>query len=379
MNKNRVKENIIVVIVGILVLLILTNIETMQGMLAFIAGVFVPVTYGFIIAYILRGPFNFIRDKALLYKGDGSRLDNAKPVFALLLSYTMFVGIVSMLLMIVVPQLWESINTLVPEIQKQYFILEQYIEEVWVELNVTMPDIWVQIEEGWQQVLGFVTGWLSSLIPGFMNWLLGVTSSVINMVIALVFSVYFLLSKEMLSRQTKQIVYALFKEPTAAYLVHVKRAFDKAFSSFITGQLLESFIVGVLCFIGMMIFNFPYIMLVSVIIGTSNVVPMVGPLIGTIPAAFIILVADITNPMQALWFVLFIVVLQQLESNLIYPRVVGGSLGLPGFWVMFAITIGGNLLGLPGIILGVPSAAAMYKLIREATYKKLDEKELKIE
>ncbi|OOB76866.1 MAG: hypothetical protein BEN19_03615 [Epulopiscium sp. Nuni2H_MBin003] len=199
------------------------------------------------------------------------------------------------------------------------------------------------------------------------------------MVIALVFSVYFLLSKEMLSRQIKQVVYAVFKKNHADYIVHVKRVFDKAFSGFIAGQLLESFIVGILCFIGMTIFKFPYVMLVSVIIGITNIVPMVGPFIGTIPASFIILMADITDPMQVVWFIVFIIVLQQLESNLIYPRVVGSSLGLPGFWVMFAITIGGNLIGLPGIILGVPGAAAMYRLISEATYHRLRQKEIEID
>ncbi|OON98278.1 MAG: hypothetical protein ATN36_01020 [Epulopiscium sp. Nele67-Bin005] len=320
-----------------------------------------------------------MRDKALRYKGDGTRLDNVKPGLALLLSYTMFVGVVTILLMIVVPQIWESINTLVPEIQKQYYVAEQYVEVLWKELNMAEPEIWEQIEDVWQQVLLFITGWLSNIVPTLMGWFFGFTSSVVNMVIALVFSVYFLLSKEMLSRQTKQVVYAIFKEDVADYLVHVKRVFDKAFSGFITGQLLESFIVGVLCFIGMMILGFPYVMLVSVIIGATNIMPMVGPFIGTVPASFIILMADISNPMQVVWFVLFIVVLQQLESNLIYPRVVGSSLGLPGFWVIFAITIGGNLLGLPGIILGVPSAAAIYKLTREATYKRLNEKHLKIQ
>ncbi len=144
-------------------------------------------------------------------------------------------------------------------------------------------------------------------------------------------------------------------------------------------QLLESLIVGVLCFFGMLIFKFPYVMLVSVIIGATNIIPMVGPFIGTVPASFIILMADISEPTQVLWFIVFIIILQQLESNLIYPRVVGSSLGLPGFWVIFAITIGGNFMGLPGIILGVPSAAALYKLIREATYKRLEQKDLKIE
>ncbi|OON92104.1 MAG: hypothetical protein ATN34_00630 [Epulopiscium sp. Nele67-Bin002] len=379
MNKNRVKENLIVVVVGIIVLLVLSNLATFRGAVAFVVGVFIPVTYGFIIAYILRGPFNFLRDKALRYKGDGTYFDKLKPVLALLLSYTLFIGFVVVLLMIVVPQIWESINTLVPEIQKQYIIAEEYVEQLLIELNLTVPEIWVQIEATWQQLLGIVTGWLSSLIPSLMNWIFSITSSVINMVIALVFSVYFLLGKETLGRQVKQVTYAIFREKTATYLVHVKTVVDKAFSGFIAGQLLESCIVGFLCSIGMTIFNFPYVMLVSVIIGVTNIVPMVGPWIGTIPASFIILMADITDPMKVVWFILFIIVLQQLESNLIYPRVVGSSLGLPGFWVMFAITIGGNLLGLIGIILGVPSAAAIYKLSREATYNRLKAKQLKIE
>ncbi|OOB76867.1 MAG: hypothetical protein BEN19_03620 [Epulopiscium sp. Nuni2H_MBin003] len=164
-NKQRIKENIIVVVVGILVLLILINIETLRGVMAFIAGVFVPVTIGFIIAYILRGPFNFVRNILLGYKGNGTILDNIKPILALTISYTMFIGIGTILLMIVVPQLWSSINVLVPEIQKQYYMVEHYIEQIWMELNISIPEIWLQLEAAWEQILGFLTSWLSSLIP----------------------------------------------------------------------------------------------------------------------------------------------------------------------------------------------------------------------
>ena len=145
------------------------------------------------------------------------------------------------------------------------------------------------------------------------------------------------------------------------------------FSGFVSGQLTEAVILGVLCFLGMSLFGMEYALLISVIIGLTNIIPIFGPIIGTVPGALILLMVE---PMKAVWFVVFIVVLQQIESNLIYPKVVGGSIGLPGIWVMFSVLIGGSLFGLPGVLLGVPTFAVIYTLIARAVKKRLHEKKI---
>jgi predicted PurR-regulated permease PerM len=184
---------------------------------------------------------------------------------------------------------------------------------------------------------------------------------VFNLVLALAFSIYILAQKETIGRQVKKLLRALLPNKAAENLLELSSLTHLSFARFVSGQMTEAVIIGLLCFIGMLIFGFPYAGVISVMVGFTALIPIFGAFIGTGIGAFLIL---LTNPIQAIWFVIFIIVLQQLEGNLIYPKVVGRSIGLPGIWVLLAVTVGGNAWSLPGMLLAVPLSSVVYTLLR---------------
>ena len=183
-----------------------------------------------------------------------------------------------------------------------------------------------------------------------------------------------IMDKERLCTALKKVVYAFFKKEKADYLVKASGVFNKTFSGFVSGQIVEAIILGVLCYIGMVIFRMEYASIISVCIGVTALVPIFGAFIGAIPGVFIMLMI---SPMKAVWFVVYIIVLQQIEGNLIYPKVVGTSIGISGFWVLVALVIGGSIGGILGILIGIPAFAAVYILFKEVVNDKLKEKNVK--
>ncbi len=198
---------------------------------------------------------------------------------------------------------------------------------------------------------------------------------VVNTVIGLIVSIYLLSSKETLCRQVKRMTYAFLPRRVADECVEVCQLISQCFSNFVSGQLMEACILGLLCFIGMRIFRFEYAFLISLLVGVSAIVPVVGAFIGTIPAVFLLFLVE---PMQAVWFIVFIVVLQHIEGNLIYPKVVGESVGLPSLWVLMGIVVGGGLGGILGMLLGVPLFTVISKLLSQVTQQRLAQKNLKL-
>lgn len=222
-----------------------------------------------------------------------------------------------------------------------------------------------------------ITSFLSKYGEDFLNTTIGITSSifslVVNLVLALAFSLYLLAQKETLTGQAKKVVRALFSEKWAHWITDVARMTNRTFSNFVTGQLTEAVILGTLCFLGMLIFRLPYAGVISVLVGFTALIPIFGAFIGVGIGAFLIL---LVSPIKALWFILFFVILQQLEGNLIYPRVVGKSVGLPGIWVLAAVTVGGNAFGLAGMLLAVPLCSVLYTLARQGVNARLARKGL---
>lgn len=213
-------------------------------------------------------------------------------------------------------------------------------------------------------IITYITG----KVPKILEATASITTGVVNVFLGFVIGIYMIVTKERLIRTLKNLIYAYSPKRTADYISHVYYHVNFCFTGFVSGQLTEAVILGLLCFFGMTIFNMQYALLISVIIGVTNIIPIIGPIIGAIPGALIMLMID---PMKAVWFVLFIIVLQQLESNLIYPRVVGNSIGLPGIWVIFAIILGGGLFNFAGVLLGVPTFAVVYSLIAENVQSRL--------
>ena len=283
------------------------------------------------------------------------------------------------------------IEMLIPQIQVTVASLSQtiplFVEDVAGKLMVMMKDhpemsAWIQdalnLESlDWngifKETLGFLSNQVSTVMGGAVSVIGNVTGAIINTVVSIAFAIYCLARKEILARQGRRLLYSLISEHHADETIRVLRLTNATFSNFISGQCLEACILGCLFAVAMAIFKMPYISLVSVIIAVTALIPVVGAFVGCILGAFFILV---NNPIQALTFVIMFLVIQQLENNLIYPRVVGTSIGLPGMWVLVAVTIGGDLMGVGGMLLMIPVTSVIYALLREFTDKRLSERNI---
>ena len=278
---------------------------------------------------------------------------------------------------------------LIPQIRLTVASLSQtipvFIEGLAAKLMVMMQDhpelrAWLQealkLESlDWNTILtetlGFLSNQMSTVMGGAVSVIGSVTGAIINMVVSIAFAIYCLSRKEILSRQGRRLLYSFLSENHADQVIRVLRLTNSTFSNFISGQCLEACILGCLFAVAMAIFKMPYISLVSVVIGVTALIPVVGAFVGCILGAFFILV---NNPIQALTFVIMFLVIQQLENNLIYPRVVGTSIGLPGMWVLVAVSVGGDLMGVGGMLLMIPVTSVIYALLREFTDKRLAER-----
>ena len=278
---------------------------------------------------------------------------------------------------------------LIPQIRLTVASLSQtipvFIEGLAAKLMVMMQDhpelrAWIQealkLESlDWNTILtetlGFLSNQMSTVMGGAVSVIGSVTGAIINMVVSIAFAIYCLSRKEILSRQGRRLLYSFLSENHADQVIRVLRLTNSTFSNFISGQCLEACILGCLFAVAMAIFKMPYISLVSVVIAVTALIPVVGAFVGCILGAFFILV---NNPIQALTFVIMFLVIQQLENNLIYPRVVGTSIGLPGMWVLVAVSVGGDLMGVGGMLLMIPVTSVIYALLREFTDKRLAER-----
>ena len=298
------------------------------------------------------------------------------PTYRSRVGMVLFFFIVGLLIAVLVPQLMESVVMLVKNIQDFASNLEVYIAELTRVLQQEYhldPALYESLTKTGEDILGLGS---ALLLSGFQR-LLGLTGQlttwVLDFFVALIVSVYLLMSKEHFFAQWRKLLYAFLKKETVEKMLYVGRLTGNTFHGFINGKLIDSLIIGILAFICLTIMDMPYVLLVSVIIGVTNIIPFFGPFIGAIPSTFIIL---IVNPVQALWFVVFILILQQIDGNIIGPKILGSSTGLPAIWVMFAILVGGGLAGFVGMIAGVPAMAVIYTLFKNYVKQRLEQKAL---
>lgn len=347
----------------ILVFLVIHYWEKLESLISVGIGAATPLIIGCGMAYvinILMGFYEKWYDK--LFKVQIAL--KIKRVVCLILAFLSLFGIVALIVNLVLPELINCIASfirLIPgALQTVVDIVgEEQILEMFPELQngLDFSNISTQVEQLIKTILGGVGGAVGSI----MNAVSSVVSVVVNIVIGLIFSLYVLLDKEGLGRRCKTLISTYFPK-SSDKIFYVVDVIDESFHSFIVGQCIEAVVLGSLCIIGMWIFQFPYAVMIGVFIGFTALIPIAGAYIGAAVGAVMILTV---SPLQAVQFLIFIVVLQQLEGNLIYPKVVGQSIGLPGIWVLTAITVGGGVLGVGGMLLAVPLFAAGYRLIRE--------------
>ena len=331
-----------------------------------LTGILMPFIYGAVIAYLLKPVCNTI--EAFLRRFIPEKMKGL--INALSVTFTILFGLLLIyaLCMMIIPQLITSVTTLYYTAQAnitKFMYWANHLE--FIEKNEQIMEL---LNSAYAALNTNLDTWIkNTLLPSMQNILSGAALGVLNVVVVLknlvigiIVAVYMLASRKRFVQQGKMVLYSVVKPRWASLITEEVKYADKMFGGFINGKTLDSAIIGVLCYIGCLIFKFPSALLVSVIIGVTNVIPFFGPFIGAIPATLLIL---IQNPIKALWFVLFVLVLQQLDGNIIGPKILGNTTGLSSFWVLFAILLFGGLWGFAGMIVGVPLFAVIYDVIKK--------------
>jgi len=367
------KKALSIVTYAILLYLGLSNFDAVMNILSKGISVFTPLIVGIAIAFILNLLMRIIEERIIpkVTKGHKNKLlYKKKRIVSLILTYLITISFFVVLVIFILPQVVESTTTLVDKLPEYGTKITDYGMNLYNELGLS-DEIVMNIFGNLKSLLSGVSTFTANTLKMILNFTVSITSGAFNVFMGLIFSIYILAKKEKFISIISRMNRAFNKKNVADYLTNLAWEVNHVFSKFVGGQITESIILGTLCFIGLLIFNIPYAPLVSVLIAITSLIPVVGAFIGTIPSVLII---SMENPTQALFFVIFIVILQQLEGNLIYPRVVGSAIGIDGFWVFLAIVVGGGLFGIIGMLIGVPMMAILYSVIRNIVNKKLEQK-----
>lgn len=323
-----------------------------------------PFIIGFILAFIFNIPMKFFEKKLAIQNKKKRRVVSA------ILSVLLILLVLLLVVMVVVPQVIENVRTLIDNLPSIFAQAEKWLNYVFEEIRLS-PDLLDKINEFQtrfaQTFISTLTAWAPNIASGVSH----ITTSVINIFMGFVMAIYMIFSKDKLIRQVKKFAHALFNDQHYQYISEVVKLTGTTFENFLAGQLTESIIIGVLCYIGCMILDIPYASIAAIVIGFTNIIPYFGPIIGAVISSALIL---FVSPMKALIFLVFSTLLQQFESNLIYPHVVGNSVGLSALWVLFAVSVGGGLFGIPGMVFGLPTFSVIYELLRRWTNYRLEVK-----
>jgi predicted PurR-regulated permease PerM len=379
-NKNNMKNIMVLIVFTVLVLAVVWNYTVLLKLVKFVLNILSPFLLGGALAFILNVPMSFIERRVF----KNSRMKDKKisqklgrPV-SMLCAILFAVGIVVLVVFVVAPELANTIVSLGGTIQ----VFIPKVQKLTQELFRDNPDIvaWIgSFQFDWNHMVQSMLNFLKNGAGSFLNSTFSVAKVIVNglmdFFIAFVFSCYILLQKEKLGVQIRKVMYALLPEHAVTWILEVEALTYKTFSSFLTGQCVEAVILGSMFFVAMSVLRFPYALLVGVLVAFTALIPIFGAFIGCAVGTFLILMV---NPMQALGFLALFLVLQQIEGNLIYPHVVGESVGLPSIWVLVAVSLGASLMGIVGMLVFIPLVSVVYSLFRGYIYKKLKEKEITV-
>ena len=373
MDRKEIKRYIFISVLAIAVCVISQNFAVLSNFVSIVFGALKSLVIGFFIAYI----FNIImnRFEKLYFPKSSSKAVSAtrRPV-CIAATFAIAIAVIVLIMYIVVPEIAKAFGVLYEEIPPAFTNVKEFVTgklKEYPEIQEQISSLefdWANIAEKASKIL---TSGLAGILSSAMGIIGGLTSALTNLVLGIIFAIYMLLRKDKLIRDGNRIRQAYFSKEFNEKSSVVLRTANTTFQSFFVGQFTEAIILGLLCFTGMKLLKLPYAAMSGTLVGVTAFIPIVGAFLGAGISAFIILTV---NPMQALIFLIFLVILQQLEGNIIYPRVVGGSVGLPSIWTLAAVTIGGGLFGVLGMILGVPLTATLYKL----SFRVLENKEEKL-
>lgn len=344
----------------------LQNLTMILHLASSLFSLLYPLLLGAVIAFILNVPMRGIEKKL------PKKMNKFRRPAAMLLTLLLFVGIAAIVLLLLVPQVNATGRIIARRLPQFWADAQQMLADVLVQYPILEEKLAAASQMDWQSFLNTVLEWAKrgglALVGNAATAATGIVSGVIQFFISFVFAIYILFQKENLARQLKMLLYAYLPEKAAKKIVEVSQLSNRVFTNFLSGQCLEACILGAMFAVGMLLFRMPFVALISVLIAVTALIPIFGAFIGCFVGAFLILVQ---NPMQAVWFVVLFLVIQQLEGNLVYPRVVGSSVGLPSIWVLLAVTVGGSTLGVMGMLVMIPLFSVIYTLLRGTTYDRL--------
>ncbi len=359
----RMRKYMWLITYTILLFLLLYRIDDAWSALKWFLNVASPIFVGIVLAFVFHLPMDFYQYKLLRsWEHHPSRtLRKMWRGVSMLLAYLTIFLLIGGLGALIVPRVVDSITALASNFSNYLTKFQVWADGMLSSLSVN-PDISEPVSNLWQQGITMLQNVLSSIVSGAVNFTVSMTAVVYKLLLSLMISGFILYNRKKMFLQFRRLSGVVLGAKYTRRIGEILRLANQVFSQFILGQSTEALILGTLCFVGMSLFRMHYALLISTIISVTALIPILGGFIGTIPCAVILLVID---PVQALWFVVFIIVLQQIEGNFIYPHVVGSAVGLPGFWVLSSIIIGGGLFGVWGMLLGTPVAALCYRLTRE--------------
>ena len=385
-NKKHLSIGVIaflVIVFSVLFILLTFKFSDFKGVILDLVSIMQPVIFGFIIAYILTPLVNFFERKIFFpfeIRKYGSISPKKKKVYraiSVILTILILGLLIYVFIIAVIPQVGQSIVVLTNRFPSYITSLQTWFNKILHDnRNVNEGLNWL-LTNYEDDIYSFLNNNLmpkaQSMVKGFSSGLFSALSGTWNFIMGIIISIYVLLIKEKFCGQAKKIVYSLFSRERANQILKDTRFVSDTFIGFISGKILDSFIIGVLCFIGVTILKFPYAVLISVVVGITNIIPFFGPFIGAVPCALLLLM---DNPMECLYFIIFIVILQQIDGNLIGPKILGDSTGISGFWVIFSITVFGKLWGVLGMFIGIPIFAVIYAMIKRNVDRRLAKKDL---
>ena len=355
------KKTLKLVIIAIIAYWILNHYQIVLSLLSKLLSVLMPFIIGCMIAFVLNVLMIRI-EKQLSKVIVNPKLKILKRVLSILGSIALVVGVVAIIIILIIPELVSAIKVIALSLPEVIDNLQNWTDSH----SIYLPQLenlinQIDVESLGNELSKFAKTEFSGMLDSTIDILAVIVNGIVNFVLGLVFAIYILMSKETLKDQTKRLINAYLPSKVADNIFEVARLSRTTFSNFIIGQTVEAFILGALCTIGMIILGLPYAPMVGSLVGITAFIPIIGAFIGGAIGAFMIFTVDY---MQAFIFIIFLVILQQLEGDLIYPRVVGSTIGLPSIWVLFAVTVGGSLWGITGVLLGVPIVSVIYSLVK---------------
>ncbi|MBE7028074.1 MAG: AI-2E family transporter [Ruminococcaceae bacterium] len=369
-DKKNVKATLFIVFVSILFFWGIQRIETISDFVMMLVNVLMPFIAGGAIAFVVNVPMR--RIEKLFPK----KMGRLKRPIAYILTLICLCAVLAFALFVIIPDISKTIANLALQVPGAIETVKRFFENLMgnnPQIEDIIRNINIDFDALGKQAISILQNSATGILNIGVNIISNVVGGILSFVIAFMFSIYILMQKEKLSRQSKKVIYSYLPMSISDKLVKVARMTNKAFSSFISGQCIEAIILGVIFFIILSILRFPYVLLISVVISISSLIPVVGAFIGCIIGALLLLVV---NPLEALIFIIVFIIVQQIEGNLIYPHVVGSSVGLPSIWVLVAVTLGAGLYGIMGILIFIPLCSVVYALFKESVSDRLKERKI---